>query len=948
MSDLLLEDPELWLETYGVEVIKTNTEEQVKCLCPFHEDNNPSLSINLKSQLFHCHGCKAGGDLISLLAAKKGCSRAQIIKLVKTYTTREIETSDNIPQTLLETWTKSLLRNPLFMGVLTKKGINLKTIKEYRLGLYADKKIAIPIFDLAHTCINVRLYDPNNRDNKFSSLRKGKSKSTLYPISIIKDADKIVITEGELKALLLIQNGFSAITGTAGAQTWKEEWTPFFKDKDVTVVYDIDKVGKFSAGIVTRNLYNVAKSIKKIDLPVPEAIYPNGDITDYFTTCNFTAADFSALLVATPDWKPVVSKENIDETIYELPLSKTSEAGVFGKLIRTDVVVSAKDTSPYFIPREIIVECPKDRDYCFTCGVTSNKEESFVVDENSSTQLELIQTNKDAQRKTIKTLLGIPKKCEVCNFKFNKSSNIEEIRCIPQLNIDNSEAGNVVVRAFYLGHGIETNTPYRIEGRVVADPTNQYATLIVKKAETSLDSLSTFKLNEETKESLSVFSISEDSVEAIEKKLDEIYSDLECNVTRIYKRRPLHLAYDLVWHSALYIPFQGKTVKGWAECLIIGDSGQGKSECVNALKRHYKLGELIDCKGASSVGLVGGLQETAKRWFVTWGTITLQDRRLVILEEIKGMDKQVIAKLTEVRSSGIATIIKVEKAKAFARTRMIWISNPRSDRPILGYNYGVEAIRELIGAPEDIRRFDFALCLATGEVDTKWLNIKENERPIHEAKYTSDLCRLLILWAWSRKVENIKIEDKAHDAILNAATSMSQKFVSNIPLVEGADQRMKILRLSVALAARLFSTDNGEDVIVKESHVKYIENYLTTIYSSPCCGYATYSKLLIGENVLEDREDVKRELMKLPNSKNLTTAMLEAPVIKLFTIVDSTGITKEQAQLLLGFLIRKNAIKHGRRSYYKTQEFIKLLKEINEITDELPEHIKQLNLEIEI
>jgi DNA primase len=33
-------------------------------LCPFHDDHNPSLSINPSTNLWQCFGCGAGGDVI--------------------------------------------------------------------------------------------------------------------------------------------------------------------------------------------------------------------------------------------------------------------------------------------------------------------------------------------------------------------------------------------------------------------------------------------------------------------------------------------------------------------------------------------------------------------------------------------------------------------------------------------------------------------------------------------------------------------------------------------------------------------------------------------------------------------------------------------------------------------------------------------------------------------
>lgn len=38
-----------------------------KALCPFHEDKNPSFSVNPEGQYFHCFGCGRGGDVFKFL-----------------------------------------------------------------------------------------------------------------------------------------------------------------------------------------------------------------------------------------------------------------------------------------------------------------------------------------------------------------------------------------------------------------------------------------------------------------------------------------------------------------------------------------------------------------------------------------------------------------------------------------------------------------------------------------------------------------------------------------------------------------------------------------------------------------------------------------------------------------------------------------------------------------
>lgn len=41
--------------------------EQRKGLCPFHEDSKPSLNVNVTKNLFKCHSCGSGGNVIKLV-----------------------------------------------------------------------------------------------------------------------------------------------------------------------------------------------------------------------------------------------------------------------------------------------------------------------------------------------------------------------------------------------------------------------------------------------------------------------------------------------------------------------------------------------------------------------------------------------------------------------------------------------------------------------------------------------------------------------------------------------------------------------------------------------------------------------------------------------------------------------------------------------------------------
>ena len=43
-----------------------------KGLCPFHQEKTPSFYVDEEKGLFHCFGCKAGGDLIAFVERLEG------------------------------------------------------------------------------------------------------------------------------------------------------------------------------------------------------------------------------------------------------------------------------------------------------------------------------------------------------------------------------------------------------------------------------------------------------------------------------------------------------------------------------------------------------------------------------------------------------------------------------------------------------------------------------------------------------------------------------------------------------------------------------------------------------------------------------------------------------------------------------------------------------------
>jgi DNA primase len=61
-------------EIIGQHVSLTRTGQNLKGLCPFHQEKTPSFTVSSSRQIFHCFGCGAGGNVFSFLMRITGAN----------------------------------------------------------------------------------------------------------------------------------------------------------------------------------------------------------------------------------------------------------------------------------------------------------------------------------------------------------------------------------------------------------------------------------------------------------------------------------------------------------------------------------------------------------------------------------------------------------------------------------------------------------------------------------------------------------------------------------------------------------------------------------------------------------------------------------------------------------------------------------------------------------
>ncbi len=279
-----------------------------KALCPFHSEKTPSFYVSPSKNIFHCFGCKAGGDVFKFVMLIENISYPSAVKKLASRVGIEIQETDEEVSTdrkkILEIlndaskfYNKSLLNSEEGLlarkYLIEKRGINLNTIEKFCLG-YAPKnnrifeeskkkysvellfktgllgisdkdkkpydflrnRVVFPIYDLIGNVIafggrtleeNVQPPYLNTPDTSVYS----KSRS-LYGLFQAKNAlaktKKVIVLEGYIDVLINHQFGFENAVAPLGTAITTEQIRTLsrFVEK-IIFIFDSDESGKNAA-----------------------------------------------------------------------------------------------------------------------------------------------------------------------------------------------------------------------------------------------------------------------------------------------------------------------------------------------------------------------------------------------------------------------------------------------------------------------------------------------------------------------------------------------------------------------------------------------------------------------------------------------------------------------------------------------------------------------------
>lgn len=301
-----------------------------KACCPFHQEKTPSFMVQPEKQLFHCFGCKAGGDVFSFLMKFENLTFPEALKMLadRAHITlperRFSKTEDSHKEKIYEIYqAASDFYQKLFQSdagreardYLTRRGISQATVAEFRIGWamnewralydhlvkkgyseavlkqsaliqqspkgnYYDTfrgRVLFPIMNLQNKVIAFggRLLADgegpkylNSPENPIFSKRRELFGLNLAKKAINPDWPNLILVEGYMDFLALYQNGFRNAVATLGTALG-EDHVRLMKRfvEEVTVVYDGDKAGEAASLRGLEVLLEGGMQVKLVSLP---------------------------------------------------------------------------------------------------------------------------------------------------------------------------------------------------------------------------------------------------------------------------------------------------------------------------------------------------------------------------------------------------------------------------------------------------------------------------------------------------------------------------------------------------------------------------------------------------------------------------------------------------------------------------------------------------------
>ena len=298
-------------------------------LCPLRAERHPSFYVNAAKNLFYCHGCGRGGDLIRFAQFYFDLPFRQTVALLKQELGLAPSAAELLDQTAafyqlqlhrcgqaIEYLHRRGLRDPDLiqrLGLGYAPGGNLRrhlTALGYSLQLLVDiglvsregrdtfcRRVVFPCREQGRT---LNLYGRSLGTapaHRFLPRPKG----GLFAWESVRDFPRVILVEGLFDLAVLWQAGFLNTTCAIGTHLSPAQFAQLCdrRDREVLLVFDADanQAGQQAARSVAQRLATAGLMVRITDLP------DGHDPNSYFAA-GATAADFAGCLAGARSLQP--------------------------------------------------------------------------------------------------------------------------------------------------------------------------------------------------------------------------------------------------------------------------------------------------------------------------------------------------------------------------------------------------------------------------------------------------------------------------------------------------------------------------------------------------------------------------------------------------------------------------------------------------------------------
>ena len=806
--------------------------EEVKVLCPFHDDTHPSASVNTQKGLFHCWVCNVGYNEEQFVAKMNNISTADAIKLLGKY---NLNDDWNYNKGLLWSDTNFLER-------VKGLGLSEDLISSMNLGLVrpegSNKRLlGIPVF-YNNILVDVRRYNLLKYDGvpKCCSNENAESGWIIPYDSFLNSNEPCYLFEGEKDMLIAREYGLNAYTLVSGAgATPNQNIIGAFKDKDIVLCYDNDEAGYNGMVNVFKSIKDLAKSVKYIK--IGDVVKENKeDFYDYIMKYDGDLIEFLSLDQHTFRLDDIEkdTRITIKEALNDNKLRRN---------LKSVITVTSEFQDSFSVPTVVDFEKVDEAGKKSETMYQGEKRSWYLEKPNIVQMLELIEASaKDTEvRAKLKSYVGIPSLEPFIDVKMKELKTVYKATVVDK-DID----GSAHRLDLYSFERLDVGGQYVIDYRIYPHPTkNQKLVAICFNAIMVHDNRN-YSMNVDM---LKMFQ----SEGTIAERLDHLYQSAKHHIAK-HLNFNIWLMSDLVFNSILDFDYGGP-MRGCLDVFFLGDTQVGKSETTGELVKLYNFGHFLSLKTSTTVGLIGGSSKVDGSFCNTIGAIPRQHKRLAVLEEFSGARYDFIKTMTDIRSSNELRLSRVSGELIVpCKLRMITISNPLNDengnpRFLNTFPNGVMPLMELIKSAEDVARYDGFLLIPKVEKRINPFAYQLVGEPIPREAY-----RNKINWVATRQINNVIFAEGVESYIWEQAEKMNEKFECNFPLF-GTTTSKKLARFSVALASLLVNVDETyENIIVTKEIVDYMVGYLESIYDDGTFKLKAYADEYKEYSVCSDKD----------------------------------------------------------------------------------------------